>query len=104
MSDPKQLFDYFRNMLICGFLIYYGIYLFNKDTWPVHDYIGPIIALLGLTLYFINGFWGWVNIKDKLSLANKGRIIAKYIIATVYVLILITFLDAVVHFHHLSFT
>ena len=101
MSDPKPVFDYFRNMLISGFLVHYGIYLFNRDTWPVHDYLGPTIAFGGLALYLINGAWGWINIRDSLSL--NGRIVAKIFVATTYIAILAMLLDAVVHLHHLNF-
>lgn len=101
MNDPKPVFDYFRNMLISGFLVFYGIYLFNRDSWPVHDYVGPFIAIGGLALYSLNAYWGWVNISNYSKL--RGRFVLKLIVAISYIIILLALLDAVVHFHHLSF-
>jgi hypothetical protein len=101
MNNPKPVFDYFRNMLISGFLVFYGIYLFNRDSWLVHDYVGPFIAIGGLALYIFNGYWGWVNITAYFKLGE--RLTLKILIAISYVILLLALLDAVVHFHHLSF-
>lgn len=101
MEDPKPIFDYFRNFLISGFLIHYGIYIFLADKWPVHDFIGPIIGVMGFILYVINGRWGWKHIAENRNLLPKTS--RRYLYLIAYYILLAAFLDAVVHFHHSSY-
>ena len=83
MSDPKPIFDYFRNMLLCGVFISSGYFFHSSDAWPVHKYFAVLSMIIGGTLYVINGLWGYHAISSYFDAKSKQ---AKIIFLLFYVL------------------